>query len=68
MDSQSRRNYTNGDETYIMFSSIKIAIILAVLATAGGGFVYVKGLQADLATSEANNLILENSFFYIDSC
>jgi multidrug efflux pump subunit AcrB len=60
MDSQGRRNYTNGDETYIMFSSIKIAIILAVLATAGGGFVYVKGLQADLATSEANNLVLEN--------
>ena len=43
-----------------MFSSIKIAIILAVLATAGGGFVYIKGLQADLATSEANNLVLEN--------
>ena len=60
MDSQSRRNYTNGDETYIMFGSIKIAIILAVLAAAGGGFVYVKGLQADLATSEANNLVLEN--------
>ncbi len=43
-----------------MFSSIKIAIILAVLAAAGGGFVYVKGLQADLATSEANNQVLEN--------
>ena len=43
-----------------MFGSIKIAIILAVLAAAGGGFVYVKGLQADLATSEANNLVLEN--------
>ena len=60
MDSQGRRNYTNGDEAYIMFGSIKIAIILAVLAAAGGGFVYVKGLQADLATSEANNLVLEN--------
>ena len=43
-----------------MFSGIKIAIILAVLSLAGGGFVYVKGLQADLATSEANNLVLEN--------
>ena len=60
MDSQGRRNYTNGDETYLMFGSIKIVIILAVLAAAGGGFVYVKGLQADLATSEANNLVLEN--------
>ena len=43
-----------------MFSGVKIAIILAVLSLAGGGFVYVKGLQADLATSEANNLVLEN--------
>ena len=43
-----------------MFSGIKIAIILAVLSLAGGGFVYVKGLQADLATSEANNVVLEN--------
>ena len=43
-----------------MFSGIKIAIILAVLSLAGGGFIYVKGLQADLATSEANNLVLEN--------
>ena len=31
-----------------MFGSIKIAIILIVLSAAGGGFVYVKGLQADL--------------------
>ena len=43
-----------------MFSGIKIAIILVILSAAGGGFVYVKSLQADLATSEANNLILEN--------
>ena len=38
-----------------MFGSIKISIVLIVLAAAGGGFVYVKGLQADLAVSEANN-------------
>ena len=38
-----------------MFGSLKIAIVLMVLAAAGGGFVYVKGLQADLAVSEANN-------------
>ncbi len=38
-----------------MFGGIKIAIILIVLSAAGGGFVYVKGLQADLKVSEANN-------------
>ena len=38
-----------------MFGGLKIAIVLMVLAAAGGGFVYVKGLQADLAVSEANN-------------
>ena len=42
-----------------MFSSIKIAIVLIMLAGAGGGAVYVKNLKADLATSEANNLKLE---------
>ena len=44
-----------------MFSSIKIALMLVVLAGAGGGFMYVKNLKADLATSEANNLKLEQS-------
>ena len=44
-----------------MFSSIKIAIVLMMLAGAGGGFMYVKNLKADLATSEANNLKLEQS-------
>ena len=44
-----------------MFSSFKIAIVLMMLAGAGGGFIYVKNLQADLATSEANNLKLEES-------
>jgi hypothetical protein len=32
-----------------------------MLAGAGGGFIYVKNLQADLATSEAINLKLEES-------
>ena len=32
-----------------------------MLAGAGGGFMYVKGLKADLATSEANNAKLEQS-------
>mgnify|MGYP001349112816 FL=1 len=44
-----------------MFSSIKIALMLVVLAGAGGGFMYVKNLKADLATSEANNAKLEQS-------
>ena len=44
-----------------MFGSIKIAMVLIMLAGAGGGVVYVKNLKADLATSEANNLKLEQS-------
>ena len=32
-----------------------------MLAGAGGGVMYVKNLKADLATSEANNLKLEQS-------
>jgi len=44
-----------------MFSSIKIALVLLVLAGAGGGFLYVKNLKADLAVSEANNAKLEQS-------
>jgi len=37
-----------------MFSSIRIAIILTMLAAAGGGFLYVKKLQSDLETARAN--------------
>ena len=44
-----------------MFSSLKIGLLIVVLAGAGGGFMYVKNLKADLATSEANNLKLEHS-------
>jgi hypothetical protein len=42
-----------------MFSGLKIGLLLLVLAGAGGGFIYVKNLKADLATSEANNMLLE---------
>jgi hypothetical protein len=42
-----------------MFGGLKIAIILIILSVAGGGFVYVKGLQADLKVSEANNIVLQ---------
>ena len=41
-----------------MFSSIKIAMVLIMLAGAGGGVVYVKTLKSDLAVSEANNVKL----------
>ncbi len=44
-----------------MFSGIKIAVILLVLSAAGGGFMYVKNLQKNLAISEANNAKLEDS-------
>ena len=40
---------------------IKGGLILLVLAGAGGGFMYVKNLKADLAVSEANNMKLEES-------
>ena len=42
-----------------MFSSIRIAIILTMLAAAGGGFLYVKKLQSDLETARANVAKLE---------
>lgn len=44
-----------------MFSTIKIALIVMMMAGAGGGYIYVKNLKADLATSEANNAKLEQS-------
>jgi len=44
-----------------MFGSIKIAMVLIALAGAGGGFMYVKTLKSDLATSEANNAKLLDS-------
>lgn len=37
-----------------MFSSIRIAMVLVILATAGGGFLWIKKLQADLETARAN--------------
>ena len=37
-----------------MFSSIRIAIILTLIATAGGGFLWIKKLQSDLETARAN--------------
>jgi predicted nuclease with TOPRIM domain len=44
-----------------MFSSIKIAMIVIALVTAGGGFLHYKTVKADLETAKANNLLLEAS-------
>jgi len=44
-----------------MFTSIKIAMIVVALATAGGGFLHYKTVKADLETAKANNLLLEQS-------
>jgi hypothetical protein len=38
---------------------IKLILMLLALGVAGGGFLYVKNLQANLAISEANNAKLE---------
>ena len=40
---------------------LKVAVVAILLAGGAGGFMYVKALQADLATSEANNVKLEQS-------
>ena len=40
---------------------VKIFIAVLLMAGAGGAYLYVKGLKADLAVSEANNFILEQS-------
>jgi len=37
-----------------MFTSIKIAIVVVVLATGGVGYLYVQKLQSDLETARAN--------------
>jgi predicted nuclease with TOPRIM domain len=42
-----------------MFASIKIAMVVVALATAGGGFLHYKNVKADLETAKANNIKLE---------
>ena len=42
-----------------MFGSLKIAMILILLAGAGGGFMYVKNLQSNLEVARANAARLE---------
>ncbi|MGY8866207.1 MAG: hypothetical protein ACKVJK_11345 [Methylophagaceae bacterium] len=43
-----------------MFSSIRIALLLVMLAGAGGGVLYVKKLQGDLDTAKTNIIKLED--------
>ena len=44
-----------------MFSSLKIALVFVILATAGGGLFYVKQLQSNLEIMRLNNAKLETA-------
>ena len=44
-----------------MFSSLKIGLVLVLLAGAGGGYLYVQKLQKDNATLKANEIKLESA-------
>jgi len=44
-----------------MFSSLKIGLVLVMLAGAGGGYLYVKKLQKDNAIQKENQLKLESA-------
>ena len=42
-----------------IFSGLKILLVVGLLASAGGGFLYVKNLQANLEVAKANVAKLE---------
>ena len=44
-----------------MFSSLKIGLVLVMLAGAGGGYLYINKLQKDNATLKENQLKLEGA-------
>ena len=44
-----------------MFSSLKIYLILVILAGAGGGYLYINKLQKDNATLKSNQIKLESA-------
>ena len=44
-----------------MFSSLKIGLILVMLAGAGGGYLYINKLQKDNATLKSNQIKLESA-------
>ena len=44
-----------------MFSSLKIGLVLFMLAGAGGGYLYINKLQKDNATLKSNQIKLESA-------
>ena len=44
-----------------MFSSLKIGLVLVMLAGAGGGYLYVNKLQKDNAILKTNQIKLETA-------
>ena len=44
-----------------MFSSLKIGLVLVMMAGAGGGYLYVQKLQKDNATLKSNQIKLETA-------
>jgi len=44
-----------------MFSSLKIGLVLVMMAGAGGGYLYVQKLQKDNATLKTNQIKLESA-------
>ncbi len=44
-----------------MFSSLKIGLVLVMLAGAGGGYLYINKLQKDNATLKSNQIKLESA-------
>ena len=44
-----------------MFTSLKIGLVLVMMAGAGGGYVYINKLQKDKATLKSHQLNLESA-------
>ena len=51
-----------------MFGSLKIAIIFVIIGLAGGGVLYVKKLQNDLETAQANVAKMEVAVQISEAC
>ena len=44
-----------------MFTSLKIGLVLVMMAGAGGGYLYINKLQKDNATLKSNQIKLESA-------
>ena len=44
-----------------MFTSLKIGLVLVMMAGAGGGYLYINKLQKDNATLKSNAIKLESA-------